>query len=426
MPPTEKRYLRVLSRSAYWKTDKNRLRTIVALETFRVLGLYLEQTVSDNFSGHPELISEIKRRIQEKEKITFAKFMDTALYWSDKGYYTSGRARWGKEGDYLTNVDISPVFGRLIAIQLKEMWEIMGSPMPFTIVEAGAGGGGLSFQISRTIKELFKEFYSAAQFKLVDINPALIKDLIEKDRREEFSCHSAIEEIEPGITGCIISNELIDAFPIHRVIEADGLKEVYVYVKDGGFTETVGDLSDPAISAYLERLGIRLLHGQTAEVNLRAMNWIKKAGALIDKGFVVTIDYGLPAKELFHPARGGGIQCYYRHTMSDNPYQRIGYQDITSKVDFTSLALAGREAGLEVTGFTTQFYFLTGIGVWNELKEAAEIGINDIDTLKWNQGIKELALPGGMGDDFKVLIQHKGVENPALKCLSFKDLKYTL
>ena len=147
---------------------------------------------------------------------------------------------------------------------------------------------------------------------------------------------------------------------------------------------------------------------------------------MIDKGFIVTIDYGLPAKELFHPDRGGGLQCYYRHTMSDNPYQRIGYQDITSKVDFTSLALAGREAGLEVTGFTTQFYFLTGIGVWSELKEVAEIGINDIDTLKWNQGIKELALPGGMGDDFKVLIQHKGVENPALKCLSFKDLKYTL
>src|SRR3989338_1289818 len=242
MPPTEKRYLRVLSRSAYWKTDKNRLRTIVALETFRVLGLYLEQTVSDNFSGHPDLISEIKRRIQEKEKITFAKFMDTALYWSDKGYYTSGRARWGKEGDYLTNTDISPVFGRLIAIQLKEMWETMGSPGLFTIVEAGAGGGGLSFQISRTIKELFKEFYSAVEFKLVDINPALIKD-----RREEFSCHSAIEEIEPGITGCIISNELIDAFPIHRVIEADGLKEIYVYVEDSGFTETVGELSDPAI-----------------------------------------------------------------------------------------------------------------------------------------------------------------------------------
>lgn len=377
--------------------------------------------MSDNLSGHPELISEIKRRIREKEKITFAEFMDIALYWSDKGYYTSSRTIWGKDGDYLTNVDISPVFGRLIAMQLKEMWEIMGSPRLFTIVEAGAGNGGLSFQISGAIKELFKEFYSAVRFKLVDINPALIKD-----QGEKFSCHSAIEEIEPGITGCIVSNELIDAFPVHRVIEADGLKEVYVCVNDGEFTETAGDISDTAINVYLERLGIRLLNRQTSEVNLRAMNWIKKAGALIDKGFVITIDYGLPAKELFHPARGGGLQCYYKHTMSDNPYQRIGYQDITSKVDFTSLALAGKDAGLEVTGFTTQFYFLTGIGVWSELKEAAEAGINDIETLKWNQGIKELAFPGGMGDDFKVLIQHKGVENPALKCLSFKDLKYTL
>jgi SAM-dependent MidA family methyltransferase len=377
--------------------------------------------MSDNLSGHPELISEIKRRIREKEKITFAEFMDIALYWSEKGYYTSSRTRWGKEGDYLTNIDISPVFGRLIAIQLKEMWEIMGSPRMFTIVEAGAGDGGLSFQICSAIRELFKEFYSAVQFKLVDINPSLIKD-----QGEKFACHSAIEEIEPGITGCVISNELIDAFPVHRVVEADGLKELYVYSDDGGFTEAAGDISDTAINAYFERLGIRLLQRQTAEVNLRAIDWIKKAGALIDKGFVVTIDYGLPAKELFHPERGGGLQCYYKHTMSDNPYQRIGYQDITSKVDFTGLALAGRDAGLEVTGFTTQFYFLTGIGVWSELKEAAEVGINDIDTLQWNQGIKELAFPGGMGDDFKVLIQHKGVKNPALKCLSFKDLKYTL
>jgi len=381
----------------------------------------VEQTVSDNLSGHPELISEIKRRIREKEKITFSEFMDIALYWSEKGYYTSSRTRWGQEGDYLTNIHISPVFGRLIAIQLKEMWELMGSPGMFTIVEAGAGDGGLSFQICSAIKELFKEFYSAVQFKLVDINLSLIKD-----HGEKFACHSAIEEIEPGITGCIISNELIDAFPVHRVVEADGLKELYVYLDDSGFTEAAGDISDTSINVYLERLGIRLLYRQTAEVNLRAIDWIKKAGALIDKGFVVTIDYGLPAKELFHPDRGGGIQCYYKHIMSDNPYQRIGYQDITSKVDFTSLALAGRDAGLEITGFTTQFYFLTGIGVWSELKEATEVGINNIDTLKWNQGIKELAFPGGMGDDFKVLIQHKGVKNPALKCLSFKDLKYTL
>lgn len=371
--------------------------------------------------GHPDLISEIKTRIQKKGRITFAEFMDTALYWSDKGYYTSSRARWGKEGDYLTNVDISPVFGRLIAIQLKEMWEIMGSPMLFTIVEAGAGSGGLSFQIGSAIKELFSEFYSAVEFKLVDLNPAPIKD-----QREKSSCYSGIEEIEPGITGCIISNELIDAFPVHRVIEAGSLKEVYVYVKDGWFTETVGELSDPAISAYLERLGIRLLQGQTAEVNLRAIDWIKKAGALLDKGFIITIDYGLPAKELFQPDRGSSLQCYYRHTMSDNPYQRVGYQDMTSKVDFTALALAGKDAGLEIAGFTTQFYFLMGLGILEEVKETAELTINNLETFKWNQGIKELALPGGMGDDFKVLIQHKGVGNPALKCLSFKDLKYTL
>lgn len=391
--------------------------------------------MSDNFSGHPELINEIKRRILDKghgkEKITFAEFMDIVLYWSDKGYYTSERTRWGTDGDYLTNTDVSPVFGKLIARQIKEMWEIMGSPSQFTIIEAGAGNGGLSFQISNTIKELFKEFYDAVRFKLIDINPSLKENWeqrfgLENSRTGKFSFYTSIDEIEPGITGCIVSNELIDAFPVHRISEADGLKEVYVYLDNGNLSEKVDELSDIAINTYFDRLGIGLKHRLTAHINLKAIDWIKSAGALLDRGFIITIDYGHPAKRLFDSASRSSLQCYYRHTMNDNPYQFIGYQDITSQIDFTSLALAGRDAGLDVTGFTSQFYFLTGIGVWEELREISEININNLEDLKWNLGIKEIALPGGMGDDFKVLVQHKGVENPMLKCFSFKDLKYTL
>ena len=377
--------------------------------------------MSYNLSGHTDLISEIKKQIEKKGRITFAEFMDIALYWPGKGYYTSENVRWGKDGDYLTSIDVSPVFGRLLAYQINEMWQNLGSPPQFSIIEVGAGREGLSFHIRDTIKKLFQEFYKAVDFQLVDVNPIHIQKL-----EERTSFHSSIEDIKPGITGCIISNELIDAFPVHRVVEMDGLKEIYVGYEDAGFMEIRGELSTSGLNDYLEKIGIKLEQGQKAEINLKALDWIKSIGALLKKGFVITVDYGLPARELFRHNRNGNLLCYYRHTMNNNPFHQIGYQDITAKVDFTSLAAAGRDAGLEVTGFTTQFHFFMGIGALGEFKEVEELNIGNLDAFQWNQGIKELMLPGGMGDDFKVLIQHKGVEAPLLKGFSFKDLKYTL
>ncbi|MBI3397961.1 MAG: SAM-dependent methyltransferase [Deltaproteobacteria bacterium] len=403
----------------------------------------------DSILGHPDLVSEIERQIQQRGRITFAEFMEIALYWPDKGYYTSDRVRWGKHGDYLTNSDISPVFSKLLASQLYQMWDILRCPSQFTVVEIGAGRGDLSFQVEDVVEDLFPEFHKAVDFKLVDLNPgrrSIEKNVAQLDKNsthiseppngvkavptgkanKKFSCHSAIEEIEPNIIGCIISNELVDAFPIHRVIEMDGLKEVYVDYESAGFIEAIEEPSTQSLNDYFDRLGVKIGYGQRGEVNLHAIDWIKSIGAFLDKGFVITIDYGLPAKELFQPGRGSNLQCHYRHTMNDNPFQRIGYQDITSKVDFTTLTMSGRDAGLEVAGFTTQFYFLMGLGILEELKETAELTINNLETFKWNQGIKELMMSGGMGDDFKVLIQHKGIENPLLKGFSFKNLEYTL
>lgn len=378
--------------------------------------------MSDAIAGHPEIIKELKKRIQQNGKITFAEFMDIALYWSDKGYYTSNKSRWGVYGDYITNSDISPVFSKLLAAQLNQMWHILGEPSQFNVIEVGAGSGELSFQIEKTIKDLFPGFYMAVNFKLIDVSYASKQGA----KKNKFSFYSSMDEIGHGITGCIISNELIDAFPVHQVIEINGLKEIYVGYKDGQFVEIIDEPSTPRLPDYFARLDIKLEHGQKAEINVKTIDWIKSVGELLDEGFVVTVDYGFPAKELFKTHRGSTLQCYYKHTMNDNPFQRIGYQDMTSKVDFTSLAKAGEESGLEVTGFTTQFYFLMGLGVLEELKEIGELNVNRLDILKWNQGIKELMLPGGMGDDFKVLIQHKGVEKPLLKGFGFKDLEYTL
>lgn len=375
--------------------------------------------MNEDVLGCPEVISEIKEQIWKKGKITFAEFMDIALYWSDKGYYTSNRTRWGKDGDYLTNVDVSPVFSKRLAYQLNEMWQILDCPSQFAIIEIGAGREDLSLDIQKNIECLFPDFYKTVNFKLVDINPII-------NLPANLSFHSTLED-EDGIVGCVISNELIDAFPVHRVIENDGLKEIYVGYKENEFVYMIEEVSDYRLAQYLDKFSIKLRQGQTSEINLKAVDWIKSIGRLLNKGFVITIDYGLPARELFGLERNGSLQCYYKHTMNYNPFQKIGYQDITSKVDFTTLSLSGEETGLIVTGFTTQFYFLMGLGVLEELKEIKELSIDNIDVFKWNQGIKELMLPGGMGDDFKVLIQHKGIEEiPLLKGFSFKDLKTRL
>ena len=259
--------------------------------------------MSYNLSGHTELISEIKRQIDKKGRITFAEFMDIALYWPGKGYYTSENVRWGKDGDYLTSIDVSPVFGRLLAHQINEMWQNLGSPPQFSIIEVGAGREELSFHIRDTIKKLFPEFYKTADFQLVDVNPIHIQKL-----EERTSFHSSIEDIKPGITGCIISNELIDAFPVHRVVEMDGrLKEIYVGYDDAGFMDIRGELSSDGLNDYLEKIGIKLEQGQKAEINLKALDWIKSIGALLKKGFVITVDYGLPARELFRHNRNGNL-----------------------------------------------------------------------------------------------------------------------
>ncbi len=187
----------------------------------------------------------------------------------------------------------------------------------------------------------------------------------------------------------------------------------------------------------MENGGITLAEGQKAEINLEAGRWLVSASSLLAKGFFITIDYGLPARELYSQDRmEGTLLCHYRHTLNDNPYINIGTQDMTTHVDFSYLASLGRDLGLGLTGFATQKNcdlglgltgfatqknFLLGLGICDELAEADESGAGEAEKIKSNRELARLIAPGGMGDTFKVLVQHKGVEKPALKGFSFRD-----
>jgi SAM-dependent MidA family methyltransferase len=360
----------------------------------------------------PALRKEIVNLINKRGKITFADFMELALYHPEHGYYTSGKEKIGKKGDYYTSSDVHPVFGELIARQLEQMWRLMGKGR-FTVVEMGAGKGRFCYDIINFIKKKFPEFFEEVDYKIVEISQNLIERQSStlKGLEDKVSWESLSEDgfsFEPVI-GSFLSNEFVDSLPVHQVVvENNCLKEIYVTIKDDKFCEVIDDLSDLALEDYFAKSKISLKEGQRVEVNLRALDWVKNISRYLKRGFVITIDYGYLAEDLYSEQRHRGtLMCYYEHITSENPYERVGSQDITSHVNFSSLMEAGNRCGLNTTGFTRQSKFLIALGILDEMNKVQ----GDIGKLLT---IKNLFLPGGMGDVFKVLIQHKGIDNPEL------------
>lgn len=365
----------------------------------------------------------IKSRIASRGPIPFTEFMEIALYAPGAGYYTSGRKTWGPQGDYITSIDVSPAFARSLARQAIEFWEVLGSPASIEMIEAGAGRGWLSMGMLDYIKIERPAMYSALTARLVDVGGPH-----EGASDGKVFWHGHLDEIKPVEAACVISNELIDAFPVHRVEFIDGaLRELYVDFDGSSFFEVPGELSDSALGEYFRLAGVEPFEGMKAEVNLEAGKWVAKAASLFSRGFVLTVDYGVPARELYSPERrGGSLHCHFRHTLNDNPFANIGEQDMTTHVDFTTLARCAQEAGLELTGFTTQKNFLLGLGILEELKQPASLGADGVDDVNFNRALGSLIAPGGMGDTFKVLVGHKGIEKPSLKGFSFRDMARTL
>ena len=355
---------------------------------------------------------EIVDLINIKGKITFADYMELALYHPEYGYYTSGKEKIGKRGDYYTNSDVHSVFGELIARQLEQMWRLLGSNR-FTVVEIGAGKGWLCHDILNHIKNEYPEFFEKIDYKIVEIS----RDLIERQSdtlkgfEEKVSWESFSEDgfsFSP-VEGCFLSNEFVDSLSVHQVIVEDNcLKEIYVTTTDGVLCEKIDELSNPELENYFKELNINLKDGQRAEVNLKALDWVKNISRCLNRGFVITIDYGHLAEEFYSEERcSGTLMCYFEHTTSENPYERVGNQDITSHVNFSSIIEAGIKSGLSTTGFVRQSNFLIALGILNKMNDAK----GDFSKLLT---MKNLFMPGGMGDIFKVLIQHKGVNSPEL------------
>jgi len=355
-----------------------------------------------------ELLAE---RIRRYGPLTFADYMRECLYHPVHGYYSKAEVQ--RFADYYTSADVHPIFARLLARQFAEMWENLGRPAEFLLVEGGASTGRFAGQVLDFCGATLPDFYDALRYVAVERSVSRREQAKTRLKLHSEAGHfSSSAEIPTHIfVGCFFSNELVDALPVHRIVMSGGsFKEIFVGVQDGHFIDILAPLSTCAISEYFAAQGITLNEGQQAEAGLEACDWITELGRRLERGYVLTIDYGHPAADLFdeHHMRGT-LLAYQDHRVSEEYYASPGEQDLTAHTNFTALESWGRRVGLEVAGFTSQTAFLMALGQGNEFADLYDNGQTDAERTKARLQLKTLIHPEGMGERFQVLIQRKGM-----------------
>ncbi len=366
------------------------------------------------------LARALAERIRAAGPIPFAQYMRECLYHPQFGYYSKPEVR--RFPDFYTSVDVHPIFGRLLARQFAEMWDVLGRPREFQAVEAGAGTGRLAGQILDFAACELRDFYGSIRYSAVEQSAARRERHAETlgIHLENGRAKSAAQFPCEIPAGCIFSNELLDAFPVHRVVVERGtLREIYVGFNGETLTEERGPLTSGEIDKYFHEQRITLREGQQAEINLDACEWIKHVGLGLGRGFVLTVDYGHEAAELYNERHmSGTLLAYSTHRTSEAFLESPGEQDLTAHVNFTALDLWGRRAGLARTGCVSQMAFLVALGRANEFADLYDEGASEVERIRARLMLKSLIHPEGMGETFQVFIQHKGIAQPHLTGLA--------
>ena len=356
-----------------------------------------------------ELLAE---RIRRYGPIPFADFMRECLYHPVHGYYSKAESQ--RFVDYYTSVDVHPIFGRLLARKFAEMWERLDRPKEFGLVEAGAGVGRLALHILDFCEFKLPDFYGAMRYVAVERSASRREEAVARLERHAAACRlRSASEIPPQIpAGCVFSNELVDALPVHRVVMRErGLEEVLVGCEHGKLVDVIAPLSTCAINEYFATQEISLHEGQHAEAGLEACDWIAEVGRRIERGFVLTIDYGHHAPELFDERHmRGTLLAYKGHRVSEDFYASPGEQDLTAHVNFTALETWGQRSGLETVEFTSQTALLLDLGQPNEFADLYDPGQSEPEQVRSRLQLKTLIHPEGMGERFQALVQRKGTE----------------
>jgi SAM-dependent MidA family methyltransferase len=337
-------------------------------------------------TGDQALTDFIRQTIRRIGPVSFEWFMEQALYHPELGYYSSGRCAIGRRGDYFTNISVGPLFGRLLAAQFAEMWESMGRPDDFVVVEQGGHHGDFARDVLGAVRERARDFFSALRYWIIEPFPILRKRQGEtlRDFSEKLRWEKSLVDLEP-FCGVHFSNELLDAMPVHlisRVAQPSSLRRIgspgssrrslcysdadwqerSVVESGAGFGFVTTPITDGELRLHLNTIPRHSSGPYETEVNLAALKWIESLAQKLIRGYVLAVDYGYSRDDFYAPERTSGtLQCYAHHRIIRSPLTGVGDVDITAHVDWTSVASCGEKHGLGVAGFTDQHHFATGV-----------------------------------------------------------------
>jgi SAM-dependent MidA family methyltransferase len=361
------------------------------------------------------LAERLRERIRRDGPITFCDWMKAALYDPDDGYYCRGsRSRWSREGDYRTSPERSGLFAATFARYFARLYDELSRPAEWTILEAGAGDGHFAEGVLETLQRSFPSVFAATSYVIDEVSSNA--RILAEPRLDSFADRIQFKkldevEINPGV---VFSNELLDAFPVHRVTRHEGrLLEFYVNVGANGDFEWTVDAPGAGLFArlneYFAELGIQLGEGQIAEVSLETEDWLRQVADRMRAGYVVTVDYGAAAADLYSPVadKRGTLRGFQRHQFVDDLLARPGEYDLTTTVNWTFVKSAGERLGLRVVEFERQDKFLLAAGFLEQLELESRRSEGEAERLRMSTAAREMILPDGMAAHFQVLVQKR-------------------
>jgi SAM-dependent MidA family methyltransferase len=367
----------------------------------------------------PTLRQKIEQEIRQRGPIPFSRYMELCLYDAEFGYYSRNAQQFGKAGDFYTSSDVHAVFGRLLARQFEEMWRALGAPERIDLVELGPGRGLFAQDVLGWSEKKFPDFFRALRYVLVESSPALrerIKETLSHllgSGKAEVCARCAPDEA-PAPNTIVFANEFFDALPAEILSTKGSLR---IDARDGRFVETWVP-SSPEELKFLDRYSVHPEPDERIEAPLAAQQSMDRIAASIQRGFIIAIDYGYTREEQLAGRHRGTLKAIRQHSISANPYEAPGEQDITADVNFTALAAAAEKHRMKTHRIITQSQFLLGIGEANQFADAFEECRLPQERAKVALQLKHLVTPAGMGESFHVLVASKGIEEQKVSALA--------
>ena len=375
--------------------------------------------------GRPALIALLRDESERQGPLTFARFMQRALYEPGLGYYSVSTDRPTRAGDFVTSPELHPIFGRALARQLHEMWQRLGEPERFTLREYGAGSGRLAVDLLDGLAEMASPLAGRLRYQPIEVAgrlDAVVAALEGAGHGDAVELGRADGPAAPMI-GCVLANEFIDALPVHRVVRrGDELRELFVGWDSGGFVEIEGAPSTPELGRWFHDRALALPEGQVAEVNLAMIDWVAEVARSLERGYVLVLDYGAEPAELYGPTRRTGtLRAFRGQHVSSDILAGVGEQDLTAHVDFDALARAASAAGLVVLGAVSQAELLMGCGL-EEIFATAQARLPDEwrPRLELQAAVRRLLDPRHLGGYRVIVLGCDVPPEPPLRGLSFR------